>query len=223
MNRRDDLLPTMYKQSEIIRHVEERIKNKKRFGLFALDLDNFKQVNDAFGHDKGNDVLKKLAELIDHKFTRKTDTLELMDQDATSVGRTGGDEAVLTTELFEPEEGGEGHQRVASIEEQMMATKGLILQVETELITEFPELMPLGFGISVGGVVSDPAIPVEADTLFIQADTVARTEKLQRKYIELTEERIEGLLEITVIADRIGIPYRNLPAYLAAIEEFHQP
>ncbi len=58
------------------------------FSLAYLDLDNFKIVNDQFGHEAGNKLLRETALLI-QKEIRKTDLL----------GRLGGDEfAVLMPE-----------------------------------------------------------------------------------------------------------------------------
>lgn len=58
------------------------------FSLAYLDLDNFKIVNDQFGHEAGNRLLRETALLI-QKEIRKTDLL----------GRLGGDEfAVLMPE-----------------------------------------------------------------------------------------------------------------------------
>ncbi len=51
--------------------------------LLYIDLDNFKQINDCYGHQVGDDVLRILAKII-----RK----QMRDQDA--VGRLGGDEFV---------------------------------------------------------------------------------------------------------------------------------
>ncbi|GAB6188979.1 hypothetical protein JCM30566_07180 [Marinitoga arctica] len=56
----------------------------KEFGLIVLDLDNFKPVNDNFGHKSGDYVLKKVGEII-NKSIRKSDL----------AIRYGGDEFVI--------------------------------------------------------------------------------------------------------------------------------
>jgi len=72
-------------EQELTREVE-RARRYRTFGaVLLIDLDNFKEVNDAFGHMAGDDVLKEIAELLKHRI-RQTDTL----------ARIGGDEfAVL--------------------------------------------------------------------------------------------------------------------------------
>lgn len=52
--------------------------------VILLDLDHFKEVNDSFGHRCGDDVLMKVAELLQHR-ARKTDR----------VFRFGGEEFVI--------------------------------------------------------------------------------------------------------------------------------
>ncbi len=59
-------------------------RNKKKVGIAMLDLDNFKDVNDTFGHDAGDILLKATAERLSVAL-RKGDT----------VARFGGDEFVL--------------------------------------------------------------------------------------------------------------------------------
>ena len=54
------------------------------FSLALMDIDDFKQINDAHGHEAGDDVLRQLGQLLSHS-TRAGDT----------VGRWGGEEFTL--------------------------------------------------------------------------------------------------------------------------------
>lgn len=57
---------------------------KTSLGLAMLDLDNFKKINDTWGHDYGDEVLQKVADILREQ-TRHTDV----------VCRRGGDEFVI--------------------------------------------------------------------------------------------------------------------------------
>ena len=64
-----------------------KIDKSVNCALFIIDLDNFKHVNDTFGHQRGDEVLHETARIISHVF-RPNDI----------VGRLGGDEyAVFMT------------------------------------------------------------------------------------------------------------------------------
>lgn len=54
------------------------------FGIILLDVDYFKNVNDTFGHQVGDMVLKQIADML-KTYTRKSD----------SVGRWGGEEFMV--------------------------------------------------------------------------------------------------------------------------------
>jgi diguanylate cyclase (GGDEF)-like protein len=53
----------------------------QEFALFMIDVDNFKKINDTFGHMTGDRVIKELGAMLGNSF-RKSDV----------IGRLGGDE-----------------------------------------------------------------------------------------------------------------------------------
>ncbi|MEK6699641.1 MAG: GGDEF domain-containing protein [Nitrospirota bacterium] len=67
---------------------DAEINRLKRYGhpftVCYIDIDNFKQINDAFGHGEGDKLLSQIAESIRNNM-RRTDV----------VGRLGGDEFAL--------------------------------------------------------------------------------------------------------------------------------
>ncbi|MDD2791009.1 MAG: GGDEF domain-containing protein [Sulfurimonas sp.] len=64
--------------------IHRKSRTKKTFGLYFLDLDLFKEVNDTFGHHGGDLLLVQVANRL-QKILRKGDT----------VARLGGDEFIL--------------------------------------------------------------------------------------------------------------------------------
>jgi diguanylate cyclase (GGDEF)-like protein len=60
------------------------VRTKRVFSLAYIDLDNFKNVNDTFGHEKGNTLLREFASTV-RSSIRKLDI----------PGRIGGDEFVI--------------------------------------------------------------------------------------------------------------------------------
>jgi diguanylate cyclase (GGDEF)-like protein/PAS domain S-box-containing protein len=69
-------------------------RNQKMFGVLLLDLDRFKEINDALGHDRGDSLLQEVTARL-RGVLRATDT----------IARLGGDEfAVLTTDAKHPDD-----------------------------------------------------------------------------------------------------------------------
>ncbi|MDS1029303.1 PAS domain S-box protein [Bacillota bacterium LX-D] len=83
-----DVLTNVYNRRYFTQQLEVEIERAKRadrkFSLIILDIDRFKSINDRFGHNVGDLVLKSIAELIKNRI-RKIDTL----------ARWGGEEFVI--------------------------------------------------------------------------------------------------------------------------------
>ncbi len=60
------------------------------FSLLIIDLDNFKQINDTFGHMSGDAVLREMASLLERSLRKSDTTLA-----ALKHYRFGGDEFVV--------------------------------------------------------------------------------------------------------------------------------
>jgi len=84
-----DGLTGLYNRKEIqsqIEHEMTRLK-EERFSIVMLDIDNFKMVNDTYGHQEGDVVIKALANILRDEQTVGTEKV--------SAGRWGGEEFML--------------------------------------------------------------------------------------------------------------------------------
>lgn len=84
-----DSLTKAYNKGYLMEALEAEFKRAKAlhndFSLIFFDLDHFKKVNDTFGHDAGDYVLRELAQLIRASQLRPKDVF----------GRYGGEEFVI--------------------------------------------------------------------------------------------------------------------------------
>lgn len=82
------LLNRRHFEQELTKEVDRCARYCTPGAVLLIDLDNFKQINDSFGHRTGDDVLKGVAGILRQRL-RQTDT----------IARVGGDEfAVLLTQ-----------------------------------------------------------------------------------------------------------------------------
>ncbi len=118
-------------------------RNKSLIALLFLDLDRFKHINDAFGHQTGDMLLKEVAHRLVH-CVRTTDT----------VARLGGDEfVIILTELIKCSQAGSVASKIISSMDRPFHLDG----------------HELHSGVSIG-VALCPTDGEDADTLLKHAD-----------------------------------------------------
>ena len=126
--------------------------------LMILDLDSFKLVNDLYGHEKGDQVLKAFAAII-KKNSRETDTLS----------RIGGDEFM-------------GFYEGLLVEK---AVASLAQRINKQLREKADAILGEGHGIPLGtsiGVVMVPEYGREYKDLFALADSALYKVKQNGKH-----------------------------------------
>jgi len=100
------------------RYFHERLSSEMlrsaRFGhqlsLVMIDLDDFKQVNDRFGHLTGDEVLREVARVLRRDTRGFDESVALKDTDIGIASRYGGEEFVIIM----PDTGSEGAASAAS-------------------------------------------------------------------------------------------------------------
>jgi diguanylate cyclase (GGDEF)-like protein/PAS domain S-box-containing protein len=105
------------------------------FAVLIIDLDEFKAVNDTYGHDVGDRVLRNVSATLMNSL-RGRDLL----------GRWGGDEFVMLL-------GSASHQQCAAIAER---ARMLAAQTATPIASGY-----VGVTVSIGGAVSAPGDTAE--------------------------------------------------------------
>lgn len=142
------------------------LRSMRPLSLLFIDLDNFKQINDAYGHTMGDQVLRELGWLLDSQQGPGRGIARSSDFSA----RYGGEEFALIL----PD---------TSMEGALSAAERLRLRVTT--LTMLPELTalnskPCSLTCSIG-VASFPIHASTSSDLIIAADTAVYTAKKSGK------------------------------------------
>jgi diguanylate cyclase (GGDEF)-like protein/PAS domain S-box-containing protein len=133
---------------------------KTPFGVLVIDLDNFKTINDTFGHIRGDHALKQAAKALGGAL-RPTDT----------VGRWGGDEFLAIVRNVSREILTELAERCVVMVAKIGFSNG--------------EGKPVSLSVSVGGTVIRPGDTVKglvkrADELLYESKTAGRSRATTR-------------------------------------------
>ena len=143
------------------RHADSALKSRfaemdrygTSFGLLFIDIDNFKNVNDKFGHETGDKILRMVAKTIS-KNIREFD----------SVSRWGGEEFIVILQKVKPEE-------LKTIAEKihMLVDRSMILV----------ENRPLSVSVSIGATMAKKTDT--PNSLITRADKLMYKSKLDGK------------------------------------------
>lgn len=140
---------------------------EKNATILILDVDNFKTVNDTFGHQQGDLVLKSFGKIL-QGCTSENDL----------VGRIGGDEFMI---LLTDDETKEKVEKIAKL---------IVEETHKILATE----LKYDFSCSVGIAMRDPEWGLTYDRLFANADRALYQTKNHGKdgYTFFTKELMEN-------------------------------
>ncbi|MDD2781329.1 MAG: sensor domain-containing diguanylate cyclase [Sulfuricurvum sp.] len=137
-------LPNRLFFNQILRQTLSRAeRSHKTFALFFIDLNQFKEVNDTYGHECGDILLRTVAERLQTNI--RTDDF---------VARLGGDEFII---IFES---------IKNQNEAITVAKALIEKTKQPLVIEGCEVTP---SISIG-IAFYPEQACDAETLLRCAD-----------------------------------------------------
>ncbi|WP_342620493.1 GGDEF domain-containing protein [Rhodoferax sp. GW822-FHT02A01] len=115
--------------SQLAQKCESASRQKESFGLMFIDLDRFKPINDAFGHEAGNIVLREFA----HRLTAVV-------PEGAVAGRLGGDEFALLVPCSSDAAISEVAERVLEIARIPFEYHGVEVTVSASVgVSRFPE------------------------------------------------------------------------------------
>jgi diguanylate cyclase (GGDEF)-like protein len=129
---------------ELARRFGRMVRDRKPAALIYIDLDNFKAVNDRFGHKRGDEALVAVRDIM-MRHTRPIDLIARLGGDEFAIWLEGADEAIAISRC-----------------EEIIAASALLLQFSGD------EKTPLT--LSLGVAVYDCDHPETLDDLLQRAD-----------------------------------------------------
>lgn len=159
---RMDGLTNLYNRRFIDYQIDLSLDELKTFqtplGVFFIDIDHFKAVNDTYGHDIGDEVLKTIAT-----------TLSLNVRPGDYVGRWGGEEFIILTRDIT-------HEAFAQMGERL---RRVVAQTSTAIPNDH-----LRITVSIGGVYTDKS--AQRSDLIKRADENMYAAKRTRNQVIIT-------------------------------------
>ena len=168
-------------------------RNESQLAVMLLDLDNFKMVNDTFGHHEGDQLLKQVARRLD----------ETLHGEVT-LGRFGGDEfMILVEDLESTRDIGPLAQRILAIFEGPF---------HTELARQISSTGSLGIALFPRDATDERTLLRYADMAMYQAKKSGRntfaffSEELDRQVH--AEQRLQERLKLALEQNELELHYQ---------------
>lgn len=174
---RHDAVTNLYTYGAFEERFEEEVARANREGtgiaLLLVDIDDFKSLNEKFGHAAGNRVLRSVGQMLENS-VRQTDI----------IARYGGDEIVLI--LINPTPGG----ATMVAEKVRTRVEGLEIKASGE---EIPTTVSVGIGFHSGQTRG----ALSSDDLFAEAEAslhIAKGRGGNQIHPHMTEELTQNEL-----------------------------
>lgn len=146
---------------ELITDEFHRAQNMQiAFSLILIDLDHFKSINDTYGHQAGDEVLKRVAKIMKERIA------EIRSSDNVIAARYGGEELAILL----PEIGLAGTERIAEVIRKSIESEQIIFNE-----TRIPVTASLGISTySQHSMESGADLVAAADSALYQAKEEGR-------------------------------------------------
>jgi diguanylate cyclase (GGDEF)-like protein/PAS domain S-box-containing protein len=190
---RHDALTGLVTRSHLVRHIEQQLKSCHGFAVLFIDLDRFKPVNDLWGHETGDDILRQVAGRLDQCMR----PLDL-------AARVGGDEFVV----------------IAHGVSDLVTARAFADRIEAAISLPYlAEAGPIRIGASIGIAINDASST--AASLLADSDLAMYDSKSERRGVSARSsvERKRSALDRRRLADEFatGLTRGEIVAHLQPI------
>ncbi|MEP7380037.1 MAG: sensor domain-containing diguanylate cyclase [Gemmatimonadota bacterium] len=134
--------------------LKQALRGHRELVLLFVDMDDFKEINDTFGHNEGDAALIRASEILKHTF-----------RDSDIIARMGGDEFV-----------------VLATDTGKTGSEIIINRLRQELRERNErEGYPYRLSFTVGAALFDPDAPPSVDELLATADAMLYAQKKHKR------------------------------------------
>ena len=178
-----------YFNDRLTNTIQSTQRNPSYYALMLIDLDNFKELNDTFGHDRGDNLLIQVSKRL-KKSTREDDT----------VARLGGDEFVVLL------------SNIGTNITEVSANAEFIAKKINKVLSEEFYLQDSSYRTSASiGITIFGKTPTKPDDILRQADIAMYQAKATGKnnFTIFNSDMQQIVVDRAAIADRLKLAIAN--------------